>query len=123
MLEVASASKPKCARSRAVPGSHGLGMMKAVSRSWSARKAWPFSACVGIFCILSHAEIERRGEGGIPSLTFGAGPVTREVKERRTSVVTRGGVVTTRWSGDTRGEGATYECGDTGWRGDNEVVR
>src|SRR5262245_3441348 len=44
-LVVASASNPSVASSRAVPGSHGLGMMNARSRACSARNACPFSAC------------------------------------------------------------------------------
>src|SRR5579862_8913496 len=51
MLVVASASKPRCASRRAVPASHGFGMMNAPSRSWSARKARAFSACVAIVAV------------------------------------------------------------------------
>src|SRR5215472_5063219 len=46
MLVVASASKPRWANSLAVPASQGFGTMNAPSRSWSARKVRPFSACV-----------------------------------------------------------------------------
>src|SRR5262249_24549213 len=56
MLVVASASKPRWANSRAVPTSHGLGMMNAPSRSCSARKARPFSAWVSISLPRIHAE-------------------------------------------------------------------
>src|ERR1700690_2529657 len=48
MLVVASASNPMLASNRAVPISHGLGIRKALSRSWSARNRRPFSACVNI---------------------------------------------------------------------------
>src|SRR5262249_6003524 len=47
-LVVASASNPRVAKRRAVPASHGLGMMNAPGRSCSARKAVAFCACVRI---------------------------------------------------------------------------
>src|SRR6185437_15431282 len=62
MLVVARASKPMCASSRADPMSHGLGIMKACLRWCSARKAAPFSACVGmdnLLAVLWGREAER----------------------------------------------------------------
>src|SRR5215469_4449711 len=45
-LVVASASNPIDCSKRAVPASHGFGMINAPSRAWSARNAATFSACV-----------------------------------------------------------------------------
>src|SRR5580765_8374225 len=44
-LVVVRASKPRPARIRAVPASHGLGMTNASGRSWSTWNRFAFSAC------------------------------------------------------------------------------
>src|SRR5438093_8133548 len=44
-LVVASAWKPSCCSSRALPASQALAMMKAPGSSWSAANAFPFSFC------------------------------------------------------------------------------
>src|SRR6185437_4708726 len=67
MLVVASASNPMWASSRAYPMSHGLGIMKACLRWCSARKAAPFSACVGIYNLLV-CRWGRKAERGFHSL-------------------------------------------------------
>src|SRR6185312_4514236 len=67
MLVVARASNPMCASSRADPMSHGLGIMNARSRWCSARKAAPFSACVGIYNLLV-CRWGREAERGFHSL-------------------------------------------------------
>lgn len=46
MLVVARASKPRYDKRRAEPTSQGFGRMNAPSRSWSSRKARPFSSRV-----------------------------------------------------------------------------
>ena len=51
-LVVARASNPSDCNIRAVPTSHGLGMMNARSRWCRARNVFPFSAWLGIECLL-----------------------------------------------------------------------
>src|SRR6185503_3945053 len=65
-LVVASASKPRDARSRAVPVSQGFGMMNAPGRACNARNVAAFSACVGI-AVLLLVPARRLRDGTLPA--------------------------------------------------------